>query len=85
VERNEALIFFEECPFISLDPNTNVIFSVEESPSIFNDTFQARIGDMGHTECLPNLQTHLPWVHDWLLQVCSYFEGEAAKYLLCRE
>lgn len=62
-ETERPLINFEETPYISLDQSINMVFSIEDPPSMFEDTYRGKLCDLG-----PSMSDFIPhWVKSWII------------------
>jgi WD repeat-containing protein 48 len=62
----EEFINLDETPHIVLPPNLPICFSIEQSPSMYIDTFHGTVRGLG---TLKNSDLIPPWVQDWIIQV----------------
>ncbi|KAJ3275217.1 hypothetical protein HDV01_000942 [Terramyces sp. JEL0728] len=64
---NEEFINLDETPPLSLNQNIPIIFSIEQSPSMYVDTFKGKLHDLS---VYPNIGEVVPsWVKDWIVNV----------------
>ncbi|KAJ3322576.1 hypothetical protein HDV06_002953 [Boothiomyces sp. JEL0866] len=62
---NEEFINLDETPPLLLNQNIPIIFSVEQSPSMYVDTFKGKLHDLS---VHPNIGDVIPgWVKDWIV------------------
>ncbi|KAJ3255043.1 hypothetical protein HK103_006663 [Boothiomyces macroporosus] len=64
---NEEFINLDETPPLMLNQNIPIIFSLEQSPSMYVDTFKGKLHDLS---VHPNIGEVIPaWVKDWIVNV----------------
>lgn len=54
-------------PYLALDPSMTVVFSIEDSQSMFTSLYRASIGSLSCERF--DLAEFLPWVNEWIVQV----------------